>query len=119
LFVMPMIALGAYGAIAMIGGYALVRAAKVAESSTDYSLDNTVRQTLFLPTNRAAKYKAKAAIDTFAVRAGDTLSAVVIWICVRQIGFHGRQLAVINVALVALWLVATFGVARRYRRLTR
>ena len=119
LFVMPVIALGAYGAIAVIGGFALVRAAKVAENSTEYSLDNTVRQTLFLPTDRAAKYKAKAAIDTFAVRAGDTVSALVIWIGVRQIGLRRRQLAAINVVLVLVWFAVAFGISRAARRLQR
>jgi ATP:ADP antiporter, AAA family len=36
---------------------------------------NTVRQALYLLTSREAKYKAKAAIDTFVVRAGDMLQA--------------------------------------------
>ena len=116
LFVMPVVALGVYGAIAAVGGFALVRLAKLAENSTEYSLDNTVRQTLFLPTNRAAKYKAKAAIDTFAVRAGDTCSAIVIWIGVREIGVHGRGLAAVNLVLVGLWLVIAAGVVRSYRR---
>jgi AAA family ATP:ADP antiporter len=116
LFVMPMIALGAYGAIAAVGTFALVRAAKVAENSADYSLENTVHQTLFLPTDRAAKYNAKTAIDTFAVRAGDTISALVIWIGVRGIGFHGRQLAAVNVALVAVWLAVAAGVVHHHRK---
>jgi ATP:ADP antiporter, AAA family len=116
LFVMPIIALGAYGAIAAIGGFALVRLAKMAENSTEYSLENTVRQTLFLPTDRAAKYKAKAAIDTFAVRAGDTFSAIVIWIGVRQIGVHGRGLAAVNLVLVVAWLLIAGGIVRYHRR---
>jgi AAA family ATP:ADP antiporter len=119
LFVMPVIALGAYGLIAFAGGFALVRAAKVAENSTDYSLENTVRQTLFLRTDRAAKYKAKTAIDTFAVRAGDTISALVIWIGVRQIGLNGRGLAQVNLLLVALWLVVAAGIVQHHRRRTR
>mgnify|MGYP000057750016 CR=1 FL=1 len=32
--------------------------AKTAENATDYSLQNTVRQILFLPTTREQKYKA-------------------------------------------------------------
>jgi len=39
-----------------------VRVGKILENSTDYSVQNTVRQALFLPTSREAKYKAKAAI---------------------------------------------------------
>ncbi|HEY1558234.1 MAG TPA: Npt1/Npt2 family nucleotide transporter [Kofleriaceae bacterium] len=117
LFVMPIVALGAYGLIAAIGGFALVRAAKVAENGTEYSLDNTVRQTLFLPTGRAAKYKAKAAIDTLAVRAGDSASALLIWIAIHQIGMRGRGLAFVNVALVAAWLAIAAGLVHRHRAL--
>ena len=36
----------------------LVRIGKIAENSVDYSIQNTTRQALFLPTSRDAKYKA-------------------------------------------------------------
>ena len=55
---------------------AVVRIGKILENSTDYSIQNTIRQALFLPTSREAKYKAKAAIDTFCTRLGDVLSRV-------------------------------------------
>jgi len=42
-----------------------VLGAKVAENSTDYSLNNTVRNILFLPCSREEKYSAKQAIDSF------------------------------------------------------
>ncbi len=119
LFVMPLIVLGAYGAIAAIGGAALIRAAKVVENGSDYSLENTVRQTLFLPTARAVKYKAKAAIDTFVVRVGDSGSAVVIWFGLHVLGLGVRGLAISNMVLVALWLGLAAGIARRHRALAR
>jgi AAA family ATP:ADP antiporter len=118
LFVLPVIALGAYAAIVMIGGFALVRVAKVAENSTDYSLQNTVRQALFLPTDRAVKYKAKAAIDTFFVRVGDTLSAVLVGVGIHQLGFGPTRFALVNVGLVALWLAIAIGIVRRHRRIS-
>jgi AAA family ATP:ADP antiporter len=118
LMFMPIIALGAYGVIAAVGGIAVVRVAKIAENSTDYSLENTVRQTLFLPTTRAAKYKAKAAIDTFAVRAGDTLSAVLIYVSLHYLDIHSRGLAVVNVALVSVWIAIAVALAARYREAT-
>ena len=43
--------------------FLLIAVAKTVENSADYSLHNTVRQALFLPTSRDAKYKAKAAIE--------------------------------------------------------
>ena len=59
LFVLPIIALGSYAVIASGAALAVIRGAKILENATDYSLNNTVRQALFLPTSRAAKYKAK------------------------------------------------------------
>lgn len=119
LFVLPVIAFGAYAAIAFVGGLALVRVVKIGENATDYSLQNTVRQALFLPANRAVKYKAKAAIDTFFVRAGDAVAALVVAVGIHQLGLSGRGLAVVNLALVAVWIAIAVGVAHDHRLLGR
>ena len=94
LFFLPIIALGAYSAIAFVGGLTLLWVSKIAENSTDYSLQNTVRQALFLVTTREAKYKAKAAIDTFFVRIGDTMSAGVVALGIHVLAFSESQLRV-------------------------
>ena len=119
LFVMPIVALGTYGVIAAVGGLALTRIAKIAENATDYSLQNTVRQALFLPTSRAAKYKAKATIDTFFVRFGDTISAILIGVGLHSLGLGVYELAIMNVALVGVWLAIASGIARRHRKLAK
>ena len=75
LLTLPLVALSGNVLIAAGAGFAVVRAAKMAENATDYSVMNTGRQMLWLPTKREEKYKAKQAIDTFFVRAGDVLSA--------------------------------------------
>ena len=75
LLALPLIALGGYAIIAAGVGFSVVRWIKTAENATDYSIMNTARQLLWLPTSREEKYKAKQAIDTFFVRAGDVLSA--------------------------------------------
>lgn len=118
LFVLPVVAFGGYAAIAIAGGLALVRIAKIAENGTDYSLQNTVRQTLFLPTSRAVKYKAKAAIDTFFMRAGDTLSAVLVGFGIHQLGFGRTELALVNLVLIGVWIAIVIGIARRHRTLS-
>ena len=73
-----MLALLSYSVLAVAPVLAVVRWAKVLENSTDYSIMNTVRQALWLPTSREAKYKAKAAVDTFCMRAGDVLEAGIV-----------------------------------------
>jgi len=117
LFVLPLVSLSAYGIIAFIPVLALIRGAKIAENSLDYSLNNTVRQALFLPTSREAKYKAKAAIDTIFVRAGDLSSAGLVFLG-TLLTLQPRDFAIVNMALVGVWLLIVIGIGRRYRRLT-
>jgi len=59
LFILPTIALGAYSLIAIMPVLGIMKIVKILENSTDYSLQNTALQALFLPTSREAKYKAK------------------------------------------------------------
>ncbi|NIS67232.1 MAG: translocase, partial [Gemmatimonadales bacterium] len=76
LLFLPVIALLGYTVIAIVPIIAVIRFIKITENSTDYSLNNTVRHALFLPTTREEKYKAKQAVDSFFHRSGDVLSAV-------------------------------------------
>jgi AAA family ATP:ADP antiporter len=117
LFVLPVVAFGGYAAIALIGGLAVLRVAKSAENSIDYSLQNTVKQALFLPTSREAKYKAKAAIDTFFVRFGDSAAAGIVFFGLHTLGFGPRSFALVNVGLVAIWILLNVGIAREHKKL--
>jgi AAA family ATP:ADP antiporter len=105
LLALPLIALGGYAVIAAGATFSVVRWIKTAENATDYSLMNTARQLLWLPTSREDKYKAKQAIDTFFVRGGDVLSALVVFVGVTVLQLEVAQFATINVALTVLWLV--------------
>lgn len=118
LMVLPVIALCSYSLIASAPIFAFVWIAKVLENSTDYSLMNTVRGALYLPTSREAKYKAKQAIDTFCVRSGDVLSSLTVFTAVGLLGLGIRNMAVFNIAAVAVWLVLGIGVIREHRKLT-
>jgi ATP:ADP antiporter, AAA family len=118
LFFLPVIALGSNLTIALIPALLIVKFGKILENSTDYSIQNTTRQALFLPTNREEKYKAKAAIDTFFVRFGDMLSFGVVYAVTAWLGAKGTGVAVVNVGLVALWLVLAVGIARQHRKLS-
>jgi AAA family ATP:ADP antiporter len=117
LFVLPVIAFGSYAAFAVIGGLTVLRFAKTAENSTDYSLQNTVKQALFLPTSREEKYKAKAAIDTFFVRFGDTASALIVWTGLHALHFSPRTFALVNVGLVLAWIFLNVGIAKEHKKM--
>ena len=73
---MPLISLGTAISMVFFPVLPIVRAGKTIESGADYSVHNTVRHILWLPTSRAVKYRAKQAVDTFFVRMGDVASAL-------------------------------------------
>ena len=114
-FVLPCIALASYSVLALAPILAVVRGVKTLENATDYSLQNTIRAALFLPTSREAKYKAKAAIDTFFTRFGDVLQAGVV-----KVGLSlSASLAVFawfNAALTIVWLWIAFRLYQYNRR---
>jgi len=117
LFILPVVALVNYSVIAVAPVLAVVTVLKVLENSTDYSIQNTVRQALFLPTSREAKYKAKAAIDTFFMRLGDVTQAGIVRVG-TQLGAGVGAFAWLNVLMTVGWLVLAGQIAREHRRRT-
>ena len=103
LFIHPVVALIGYVMMLRAPSVQLMGILKVADNSIDYSLGNTTKQALWLPTSREAKYKAKQAVDSFFVRVGDVIQAGIV--------FGGERLlltvpgfAAINLVLVGGWL---------------
>jgi AAA family ATP:ADP antiporter len=117
LFILPLISLVGYSLIALIPAVAVVRVVKILENSTDYSIQSTTRNALFLPTSREAKYKAKQAIDSFFWRAGDLLQFVVVSIG-TALALTLQQFALVN----AIFAVALVGIVialfREHKSLT-
>jgi AAA family ATP:ADP antiporter len=118
ILIMPLIALGGYAILAFYPVLAVVRWAKTAENATDYSLQNTLRHMLFLPTTRDQKYKAKQAIDGFFVRAGDVLSALLVFGGTTYLAMRPPGFAVFNIVLVLIWLALAYAVGREFKRRT-
>jgi AAA family ATP:ADP antiporter len=119
LLALPLIALGGYSIIAAGVGFAVVRWVKTAENATDYSIMNTARQLLWLPTSREEKYKAKQAVDTFFVRGGDVLSAGIVFVGTGVLQLDSRGFAVGNVILTVVWIAVALLILKRHRRLVQ
>jgi AAA family ATP:ADP antiporter len=117
ILVLPVVALAGYTTLAFLPVLGLIKATKIAENSIDYSLQNTARNALYLPTSRAAKYTAKHANDTFFVRFGDVLSAGVVFAGLNWLGFAPKQFAMVNAGLVVIWLVLAMVLGKRFRQL--
>ena len=114
---LPFIALGAYTTIALGAGLALIRWMKTAENATDYSVMNTARAMLWLPTSREEKYKGKQTVDTFIVRIGDLLSAGIVFAGINYFQLESTGFAMVNVVMTAVWITIGFLLLREYRKL--
>jgi ATP:ADP antiporter, AAA family len=117
LLLLPAIALSSYAAMAFLPYLMLVRVMKTAENSTSYSINNTARHVLWLPTTTEMKYKAKPAIETLVVRLGDGLAALTILVGVRVYALSTPTLFLVNAALGVLWLLIAVIVVHEYRRI--
>jgi AAA family ATP:ADP antiporter len=116
LFILPVIALGGYAAIALLPALGVVRIAKILENSTDYSISNTTRHALFLPLSREAKYAGKQVIDAFFVRFGDFLQAGVVFVG-TALALGVRHYALLNIAFAIVWLFVARAIAREHRKM--
>lgn len=114
--VLPVLAFTGYAVLAFVPALALVRLVKIAENATDYSIQNTVRNVLFLPTSRDEKYKAKQAIDSFFWRAGDVLSAALVFVGITMLELGTSGFARANLVLASVWLILALAVGREYAR---
>ncbi len=116
--ILPLIALLDGAAVAAFPVMGVLFVGKIAENSTDYSLNNTLRQMLWLPTTLDMKYKAKQAIDTFFVRMGDVASGVWVGVAVSTFQLGVRGFALTNTVLVAVWLWLSWAIIKTYRGMT-
>jgi AAA family ATP:ADP antiporter len=110
LMVTPIVFVTGFLLIGIVPVFLLLQCVLVVQRSLDYSLLNTARNALLLPTSREVKYQAKTAIDTFFYRAGDLLSTASVYVGIRL--FEDTRLQFLwlvfilsaSMALVA-WLV--------------
>jgi AAA family ATP:ADP antiporter len=117
LLLLPAISLVTYSAMAFLPILLVVRVMKTAENSTAYSINNTARQVLWLPTTAEMKYKAKPAIETLFVRFGDGLAAATTLVGIHFLALTTRSFFLVNVALTLAWLLIAIDVVLEHRRL--
>jgi ATP:ADP antiporter, AAA family len=117
LFIHPLIAGAGYLMMLRAPSFDFVRGLKTVDNAVDYSLGNTTKQALWLPTTRQEKYKAKQAVDSFCVRAGDVIQAGIVYTG-ELASFSITAFAALNVVMTALWLLVATGLSRRLREQT-
>lgn len=111
---LPLLALGNAFVFAFVPIVALAKVGKATENATDYSLNNTLKQLLWLVTSPDMKYKAKQVVDTFCVRIGDVCSALSVILLVDVLGFSVERFAWLSIVLAVVWLALAVAIGRLY-----
>lgn len=112
----PLISLVAYFSMAIAPVIGIIKAMKIAENSSNYSINNTARNMLWLPTTKSMMYQAKATIDTLFVRIGDGLAALTVLVGTRVWTFSMRNFLVVNIILSLLWIIIALYIAGEFRK---
>jgi AAA family ATP:ADP antiporter len=89
------------------------------DNALSYSVNQSARETLYTPTSREEKYKAKAFIDMFVQRFAKVV-AVGISLVITTIftSFEAlRYLSIFTIAMAALWGYAALYAGRRFQKL--
>ena len=89
----------------------MITLVKMMENSTDYSINNTAKHALFLPTSREAKYKAKQAI-VFLLAGPLSCRPEVVFVGAELLAMTTRGFAGVDLVLVAVWIVIGIAIAR-------
>jgi AAA family ATP:ADP antiporter len=114
---MPVVAFGNAFVFAFFPIAALAKGTKAAENAVDYSLNNTLKQMLWLVTSPQMKYKAKQVVDTFCVRIGDVFSALSVGLAANVLHLSVPHFAWISLALAGIWLSLALAIGRQYHEL--
>lgn len=117
ILLLPLVSLGAYSFAAAGVAFVVFRWLKTAENSTDYSVMNTGRAMLWLPTTREEKYQGKQTVDTFFVRFGDVLSAGCVFVGTTWLELSASGFALFNIGVIIVWLGLAVALIRYYKRL--
>lgn len=119
LFTTPIVSLAAYASMVFVPVLGLIKVLKIAENSSAYSIHNTARHMLWLPTTKEMLYQAKPTVDTLFVRLGDGLAAMTILIGTRVFDLDYKGFVIINILLVLVWIALSAYLQREHKRWKR
>lgn len=117
LFMTPFVSLFSYGFMVLFPVLSVIRFMKIAENSSNYSVNNTARHVIWLPVSPSLLYKAKAAVDTIFMRIGDGLAALTVMVGIHFFSLPVKSFLVFNTMLVLVWIAVAFFVYRENRKL--
>jgi AAA family ATP:ADP antiporter len=120
LLVLPVAVLAAsagYTALPILWAGSLLN---TADNAFSYSINQSAKESLYVPTSRDEKYKAKAFIDMFVQRFAKAI-AVLLSLAITTIFVEFasiRWLSIVTIPLTVIWVFAALYAGKRFRELT-
>jgi AAA family ATP:ADP antiporter len=120
LLVLPVAILAASAGFAALPILVIGSLLNTADNGFSYSINQSAKESLYVPTTKDEKYKAKAFIDMFVQRFAKAV-AVVISLGITTVFVEYstiRWLSAVIVPLVVVWIFAAVYAGRRFREVT-
>jgi AAA family ATP:ADP antiporter len=113
LLIQPVAILLTGGAFVIHKVWSTATALKFLDGTLGYSIQQTSKELLYLPTSHGVKYRAKAFIDVFFYRFGDALASIMILLFAA---YHLplRSLTGLTMAACIVWILLVFLTKIRY-----
>ena len=87
---------------------------KGADKSLSYSLNQSVRELLYIPVLPEVKYRAKIFIDMFVTKFAKGFGSLFLLLFFSILHFTIRQLSVLVIIFVLIWIILNLLVSREY-----
>jgi AAA family ATP:ADP antiporter len=109
------IASGIYFAVPMLTTAALLT---ISDNSFSYSINQTARETLFVPTSADVKYKARAFINMLVQRIGKGAAILMALAFAAMADLPIRYLSILAIAVIVIWVGFAWYAGRRFDSMT-
>ena len=116
---LPVAFLGVIGMISGTPELGMLGLTYISVGSLAYSINQSSRELLYVPTDRDFRWKAKAVIDAFCFRLGDAVASALA-LALGALAVTTRWLFLPGIAIALGWLAAAMWLEREFRaRVTR
>ena len=120
LLFLPLAALGSSTAFLIFPILMIGNALSVSDNALNYSINQSSKEALYVPTTPEVKYRAKAFIDMFVQRFAKVLAVAINLIVTTAIGIGGiRWLSFASVAILIIWIIAVRFAGRQFEVITQ
>jgi len=116
LLVAPFFLLALSGAIFIVP-FALIYWAliiKGTDKSLAHSLNQSVRELLYIPIPPEIKYKAKVFIDMFVNKFAKGIGALLILLFFSVLGFEIKYISIITIVFILIWIILNLLITKEY-----